>query len=173
MTLLDAPVFDEARDKRKRTIGISVAGGLVLLFIVWWIVAGKPIDWPWRWNTHLVGRIKINRFLTDIEKNDLNAAYGVWINDKNWQQHPPHGANSFERFKEGWDPNSPDAEWQGVIQSHHIASHRIYGNVLLVAILINGAKQNALNLTYDPRTGQVSYAPPGVKLSIDPFKVVQ
>ncbi len=173
MTLLDAPVFDEARDRRKRTIGFSVAGGLVLLFIVWWIVAGQPIDWPWRWNAHLFGRIKINRFLTNIEKNDLEAAYAVWINDKDWKQHPSHGANSFERFKEGWDPKSPDAEWQGEIHSHKIASHRIYGDVLLVAILINGAKQNALNLTYDPKNGQVGYAPPGVRLSIDPWKVVQ
>jgi hypothetical protein len=172
MTLLDAPVFDEAREKRKLMIGYSAAAGLVVLFILWWILAGRPVDWPWRWNSHLFGRMAINRFMNDIEKNDLEGAYGVWVHDKNWQQHPPRGANSFERFKEGWDPKSPDAEYPAVIHSHRIASDRIYGNVLLVAILINGAKQNALDLTYDPKTGQLSYAPPGVRLSTDPWKVI-
>ena len=172
MTLLDAPVFDEAREKRKMTIGYSIAGGLVALFILWWILAGRPVDWPWRWNSHLFGRIAINRFMTDIENNDLESAYGVWVHDKNWKQHPRQFGYSFARFSEDWNPASPDAEYQGVIHSHRIAADRIYGNVLLAAILINGAKQNALDLTWDPKSDQLSYAPPGVKLSTVPWAVV-
>ena len=74
-------------------------------------------------------------------------------------------------FEDDWSPTSPDAEYHG-IHSYRIAAARIYGNVLLVAILVNGAKENALDLTWDPRTGQLSFAPPGVRLSTVPFSVV-
>jgi hypothetical protein len=39
---------------------------------------------------------------------------------------------------------------------------------LLVAVLINGRKSDALNLDYDPKTGQLSFAPPGVSLYLGP-----
>lgn len=173
MTLLDAPIFDEARARRNKIVAWSSVAGLVALFILWWFLAGRPIDWPWHWNAHMFGRAAVSRFMDDIEKNDMQAAYGVWVHDKNWQQHPDqHATYPFARFKEDWNPNSPDAEYQGVIHAHRIAAARIYGNVLLVAILINGAKQNALDLTWDPRTRALSFAPPGVRLSTVPWAVV-
>lgn len=178
MTLLDAPAFDEARSRRRKIIGWSALGVLVVLFIAWWLVAGRPVDWPWHWNDHLFGRAAVNRFMTDIKNNDLQAAYSVWVNDKHWQEHPqkfsypfsgPPGRTSFEA---DWSPTSPDAEYRGGIHSFRIAAARMYGNVLLVAVLVNGATHDALDLTWDPRTGQISYAPPGVRLSTVPFAVV-
>jgi hypothetical protein len=172
MTLLDAPAFDEARAKRNRIIAWSSTAAIVLLFILWWLLAGRPIDWPWNWNNHLFGRMAVNHFMDDLEKGDLKAAYGVWIHDPNWQQHPnQRGAYPFTRFDADWNPSSPDAEYHQY-RSHHIAASRMYGNVLLVAILMNGAKQNALDLTWDPRTRQLSFAPPGVRLSTVPWAVV-
>ena len=178
MTLLDAPKYDEARARRRMIVGWSIFAGLVALFIAWWFAAGRPIDWPWYWNDHLFGRAAVNRFMTDLEHNDLPKAYGVWMHDSNWQQHPqkyknypfsgPPGSTSFEN---DWSPSSPDAEYHG-IHSFRIAAARMYGNVLLVAILVNGAKQNALDLTWDPHTKQLSFAPPGVRLSTVPWAVV-
>ena len=49
MTLLDAPQFDAARSKRNRLIiQLSVAAVFVLL-VVYWLVASRPVDWPWNW----------------------------------------------------------------------------------------------------------------------------
>ena len=173
MTLLDAPKYDEARARRRKIAAWSISSGVVVLFIVWWLVAGRPFDWPWHWNDHLFGRLAVNRFMTDLEHNDLQGAYGVWIHDKNWDQHPQqHGSYPFARFQEDWSPASPDAEYHGGIHSFRIAAARMYGNVLLVAILINGANHNALDLAWDPRTGQISFAPPGVRLSTVPWAVV-
>ena len=173
MTLLDAPQYDEARARRRRTIGWSIFGALLALFIAWWLLAGRPIDWPWNWNNHLFGRWSVNRLMTDLQKNDMPAAYGVWIHDKNWQQHPQqHKVYPFSRFQQDWSPTGPDAEYPGGIHSYRIAAARMYGNVLLVAILVNGATHDALDLTWDPRTGELSFAPPGVRLSTVPFKVV-
>jgi len=168
MTLLDAPVFDEARDRRNRRILLGSGGLLLLLFIGWWLVAGRPVDWPWRWNNHLQGRMAVNSFLTAVEKNDLPTAYGIWIHDKNWQQHPAKGGSyPYSRFQGDWSSTSPDNEY-GVIQSHKIVAARMYGNVLMTASLINGRKSKALNLDYDPKTHTLNFSPEGVELYLGP-----
>ncbi|HUD74048.1 MAG TPA: hypothetical protein VMQ76_03175, partial [Terracidiphilus sp.] len=66
MTLLDAPVYDEVRDRRRRVIALSTAGFLFVLLVGWWLVAGRPVDWPWQWNNHLRGRTTLNHFLTAV-----------------------------------------------------------------------------------------------------------
>jgi len=88
MTLMDAPAFDEAGDRRRQRILLGSGGLLVVLFVVFWLVAGRPVDWPWNWNSYLFGRAAVNGFLTAVERNDLPKAYGIWTHDKNWQQHP-------------------------------------------------------------------------------------
>ena len=56
MTLLDAPAFDEARDRRNRALLYSAVGLFVALFIGGWLISGYAADWPWNWWTHLRGR---------------------------------------------------------------------------------------------------------------------
>ncbi len=168
MTLLDAPKFDAAGDRRKTMISRISAAGLVVLFVAWWLVAGRPIDWPWNWGHYLFGRAKVNQFLTAVETNDLAKAYGIWMNDKSWQQHPQqHSVYPFARFQGDWSSTSPDNEY-GAIKSHKIALAGRYGNGVLVAVLINGRKSDALNLDYDPHTGALSFAPPGTSLYLGP-----
>jgi hypothetical protein len=162
MTLLDAPQFDETRERRRQAILLGSGGLFLVLFIGWWLMAGRPVDWPWNWNSHLLGRSTVNSFLADVEKNDLPAAYGIWIHDKGWQQHPAkNGAYPFSRFEQDWSSISPDNEY-GAIQSHRIAMASRYGNGVLVAAFINGRKSKALNLIYDPKTKTLDFAPPGV-----------
>src|SRR5579862_3797192 len=85
MTLLDAPKYDEARARRRQIVLWACVGTVVVLFIGFWIVAGRPVDFPWNWMTHLRGRSTINTFLKDVEKDDLADAYGIWIHDPEWQ----------------------------------------------------------------------------------------
>jgi hypothetical protein len=168
MTLLDAPKYDAAREQRIRVLLYSTAGLLVVLFVAWWLVAGRPVDWPWNWNGYLFGRSTVNTFLIDVEKNDLAGAYAVWVHDKDWQQHADqHAAYPFTRFQSDWSASSPDNEY-GSIQSHQIALAGRYGNGVLVAVLINGRKSKALNLDYDPKTRTLDFAPPGVELYLGP-----
>jgi hypothetical protein len=169
MTLLDAPKFDEARDRRNRVILSGSAGLVFVLLAAWWLVAGRPVDWPWNWNAHLFGRMAVNNFLGAVEQNDLPKAYGIWLHDPNWQQHQAQLPSSypFARFQQDWSRTSPDNEY-GVIQSHKIAVARVYGNVLLLAVLINGRKSGALNLTYDPKTHTLNFSPPGEELYLGP-----
>ncbi len=168
MTLLDAPKFDAARDQRNRFLLIGGCGLLLVLLVAWWLVAGRPVDWPWNWNGYLFGRSTANKFLAAIEKDDMAGAYGIWIHDQNWQQHPDKtGSYPFARFQQDWSSTSPDNEY-GPIKSHQIAEAARYGNGVLLAILINGRKSKALTLDYDPRNHTLDFAPPGVELYLGP-----
>jgi hypothetical protein len=166
MTLLDAPKFDAARDRRTAFTAQIAAAAVFVLLLVYWLLAGRPIDWPWNWHHYLIGRSKVDHFLTAVEANDLAKAYGIWVNDAKWQQHQQqYTIYPFARFQGDWSSTSPDNEY-GAIKSHQIVLAGPYGNGVLVAALINGRKSDALDLAYDARTGQLSFAPPGVVLCL-------
>jgi len=118
MTLLDAPKFDEVRDRRNRLILSGSAGFVFVLLVTWWLFSARPVDWPWNWNTHMLGRMAVNNFLGAVEQNDLQKAYGIWLHDTDWQQHQAQlpTSYSFSRFQQDWSRTSPDNEY-GVIQA--------------------------------------------------------
>lgn len=163
MTLLDAPVYDEVRERRRRVILLSAVGFFFVLFVGWWFAAGHPVDWPWHWNNHLRGRMTVNAFFKAVEKNDLPAAYGIWTHDKNWQQHPAqHAGYPFDRFEKDWSATSPDNDY-GQIHSHRIAATLMVGNVLQTGTFVNGRKSKAINLDYDPKTHALNFSPEDVQ----------
>jgi hypothetical protein len=166
MTLLDAPKFDEAKDRRKRIIVVSSLATFTALVILMWIVSGFPVDWPWTWYAHLRGRSTVNHFLTDVEKNDMAAAYGVWLDKPHWQQQNAQDAGyTFARFQQDWSPTSSDNDY-GAIKAHDIAAARVNGNVLVVGIYINNHRSKPLFLAYDPKSGSLSFSP--VELYLGP-----
>ena len=166
MTLLDAPRYDAARARRNQIVLWGVVGLVVVLIVGFWLVAGRPVDWPWNWLTHLRGRSTINAFLRDVEKNDLADAYGAWVHDPEWQKHPQQsGAYDFNRFQQDWSPTSSANEY-GAIKHHDIVAARMSGNVLLMGIFINGLKSKALFLNYDPQLHTLGFSP--VELYLGP-----
>jgi hypothetical protein len=166
MTLLDAPKFDEVRYRRMQWILWTSVTLAVVLFIGWWLLAGRPIDWPWAWNNHWRGKATVNRFLSAVEKNDLTTAYGIWNHDKDWQQHPQkYSGYAFDRFQQDWGPDAQNNDY-GAITSHVIKEARMYGNVLVVAVLLNGRKSKALFLAYDTQNRTLGFSP--VELYLGP-----
>lgn len=163
MTLLDAPKFDEKRARRNERL---LKGGVVLFFVLvvaFWLTAGRPVDWPWRWQTHFCGRMATNGFFKAIEVNDLPKAYGVWIHDKKWQEHPKaHSGYSFDRFAQDWGPQGGQNDY-GAIHSHRIAATHMHGNVLMIGVFVNDMKSKAINLDYDPHDGTLNFSPDDVQ----------
>jgi hypothetical protein len=90
MTLLDAKEYDPAKS-RKRTqrivLGITIL--VIVLALGWWFRY-----WP---QEHVVGK-----FFEGLQKQDYKTAYGIWMNDPQWAQHPEqHPKYPFNEFHPG------------------------------------------------------------------------
>ncbi|HEV2469367.1 MAG TPA: hypothetical protein VGS78_09240 [Candidatus Sulfotelmatobacter sp.] len=146
MTLLDAKEYDaEKGRKRIRTIVSIVAIALIVALLFWWFRY-----WP---EEHVVGN-----FFSDLQTQNYKAAYGVWMHDPNWQQHPQQYTKyGFNDFYRDWGPGG---EW-GLIKTY-----KVYGasacpgpsSGVVVDVIVNDRTEHAQvwveksdkTLTYPP-----------------------
>ncbi len=103
--LFDAQPYDEAAARRRR-IGIVVA---ILAVIVVAALLWFNRFWP---EEH-----RVNQFFAQLQAKNYEGAYGVWMNDANWKQHP----ETFKRygFRAFYNDWGPGGEW-GPINSFKI-----------------------------------------------------
>jgi hypothetical protein len=106
MTLFEAEPYDPAKARKRRMQIISVIVGLIVLGLVAWYFR------HWR-EEH-----QVDKFFDALQQQNYEQAYGVWMNDPDWKQHP----QNFKRYP--FTPNfmtdwGPGSEW-GIIKSHHI-----------------------------------------------------
>jgi hypothetical protein len=106
MALLDAPAYDEAREKRRRNTIIIIVVGILIV---------ATLAWHFR---HFRQEREVSSFFTALEQKDYPKAYGIYYNDSQWQQHQEkyndYPLNDFER---DWGPSGDF----GYITSHKIA----------------------------------------------------
>ena len=143
MTLLDAPVFNESRAKKRRNILIVVGVLIVVLAgLTWWFY-----DWP---QEH-----RVNQFFTAVEAKDFPKAFGIWNADPDWQQHTdkfklyPYG-----KFLVDWGSTGD----YGVITSHKQVMHLGRGSGVIIGVEINGRK-TPMFLWVERKSGTMSFSP--------------
>ncbi len=140
-------------------------GGFVALLLASWLLVGHPLDMPWTWWTYWAGERTAEKFLQAVEDNQLPRAYGIWVNDPEWQHHVDNFKTyPYERFAEDWGPNSQANDY-GTISSDKIVVRKIWGSALVVGAMINGRKSKPLFLTYDRKTHVLGFSP--VELTIN------
>jgi len=105
MTLLDAREYDPAKErKREQRIIFSVVLVLVIAFLGWWFRY-----WP---EERVAGK-----FFDALQAQDFKTAYGIWMRDAEWQQHPErHPKYPYGEFYRDWGPGG---EW-GLIKSQKV-----------------------------------------------------
>ena len=105
MTLFEAQPYDPAHARKKRNIIIAIVFVVIILALIWWQLRFWPEE-----------RV-VDRFFDALQGQNFDQAYGVWMNDPDWKQHPDRYARySFDDFKKDWGPGG---EW-GIIKSHKI-----------------------------------------------------
>src|SRR5436190_14946840 len=104
-SLLNAPEYDERREKRRtKLLWIVAMIVLVLLGTAYWMR-----NWTYERT--------VDKFFTHIEQNRLEDAYAVYQADPAWKSHPDKYRNyPFGQFSLDWGPSG---DW-GPIKSHHI-----------------------------------------------------
>ena len=130
-TIFTAPDYNPARERKRKVIIIVVVCVVVLAAVLaWWFRY-----WP---QEH-----EVDRFFSALQAKDYKAAYGVWMNDSNWQQHPQqYSRYPFADFYSDWGPGG---EW-GLVNSHHVecAAKPSGGSGVIVVVSVNGRVQRAL-----------------------------
>jgi len=131
MTLLDAQEFDEAKARRRRRTIVTICVAVAVLAGALWFLR----NWP---EEHVA-----KLFFTDLQKQDYEAAYGIWMHDPQWKQHPEKYARyPYSEFYSDWGPGS---EW-GVIKSFEIygsATPRGGGSGVVVEVIVNDRAEHA------------------------------
>jgi hypothetical protein len=131
MTLLDAKEYDSAKyRKRNRKIILAIIVVVILGCVVWWFRY-----WP---EERVVGK-----FFDDLQKQDYKAAYGIWMRDPDWQQHPErHAKYPFGDFYRDWGPGG---EW-GVIKKQKVFGASTCpggGSGVVVDVVVNDRAEHA------------------------------
>jgi hypothetical protein len=134
MTIFEAKEYDFAKARRRKIIVSVVIVAILVLAGLGWLYR----NWP---EERLVGR-----FMTDLQQQDYKSAYGLWIADKDWQQHPQqHAQYPFADFYRDWGPSG---DW-GAIKTFHIDGSAVpsdsynSGNGVVVSVTINERKEPA------------------------------
>ena len=83
----------------------------------------------------------VDHFFTALVNKDFEKAYGIWLHDPDWKQHPQNPNYSFRDFYNDWGPGG---EW-GIIKSFHIdgSASPKNGSGVVVLVTINERKEPA------------------------------
>ncbi len=151
MTLLNAPVYNARRENLKRNLFIG--GGVTVFLLIVLALAGYIMGHGWFFS-NLPVEHKVNVFLTTVQQGDYPKAYGIWMNDPDWQQHPQKYDYKLQRFIEDWTTQS---DWKGPVRSFHVDVSKRNASGTVVAARINGTKK--IFLYYESATGTLTYFP--------------
>jgi hypothetical protein len=141
MSLLDAPAFDEKKERRNHNL--LVAAGVTFLLLVVLTLAGFFTGHGWLFS-NLGYEHRVDTFFNALEAKDYSKAYAIYNNDPDWQQHPQKYSDyPLARFTEDWTTYSPV---HGPITAHHVDISKTdgqgaFGSGVIVAVNVNHKKE--------------------------------
>ena len=104
-TLFQAPPYDPIRERRRTRVAVIIVVAAVLAVLMFF----RFRDWPYE---HVV-----HNFFQSLENQNYQQAYGIWMHDSDWKQHPDRYKNyPFGEFERDWGPSG---EW-GLIKEFQI-----------------------------------------------------
>ena len=131
MTLLDAKEFDAEKSRKKKIRIISIiTGALVIAALLWFFRY-----WP---EERIVGH-----FFDDLQRQDYKSAYGLWMHDPDWAQHPDKFSKyPYNEFYRDWGPGG---EW-GLIKTQKVYGASTCpgpGTGVVVDVIVNDRTEHA------------------------------
>jgi hypothetical protein len=138
MTLFEAQPYDAAAARKRRLRIVALACLVVVIALLWWLFR----FWP---EEHVA-----DRFFDALQQQNYEQAYGIWMHDPDWKQHPEQYARyTYNDFIKDWGPSG---EW-GIIKSHHVdgaavptghsASPFARASGVVVVVTVNGRVDKA------------------------------
>ena len=145
-SLFDAKPYDFAKAKRRRNTIIAVSVAVI-------VIGGLLF-----WFRNLPYERQVDKFFSALQSKNYEQAYGVWMNDAEWKQHPQKYARyNFNTFYGDWGPSG---DW-GVVESHHVDDAIVPkngGSGVVVVTTVNGRKERAC-LWVEKKDKTISFPP--------------
>jgi hypothetical protein len=138
MSLLEAPAYNERKEKLKVRLLIGALIAVALLVIL--TLAGFMLGHGWLFS-NLPAEHKVNNFFNALEAKDYNKAFAIYTNDPDWQQHPDKYKDyPLAKFTDDW---TTDPDLFAPIRSHHVDISKTdgtgtFGTGIIVAVRVNG-----------------------------------
>lgn len=129
-SIFTAPQYDPRRERRKRTIIVFIVTAAILIGALAWVYRNWPEE-----------RV-VDHFFAALVNKDYEQAYGIWLHDPGWKQHPDKYPNyPFREFYNDWGPGG---EW-GIIKNFHIDGSAApkKGSGVVVVVTVNGRAEKA------------------------------
>jgi hypothetical protein len=144
MTLLNAPVYNE---KKERTAKVALISGIAFIFLcVILCLTGFLLGHGWFFSD-LPAEHRVNSFFVALEAKDYDKAFNIYNNEDDWRKYPEkHKDYPIQRFTEDWTTASPV---DGPILSHHVDISKTdgttgktidFGSGIIVAVRASSAK---------------------------------
>lgn len=146
-SLFEAPPYEPEKARRKMLLLISLVSALVILGVVLYLFRNWPEE-----------RV-VNRFFTALQNKNFEQAYGIWLADPNWKQHPEqHMQYRFPEFYQDWGPSG---EW-GVIRDFHVdgtAAPKGGGSGVVVVVTVNDIVGRKANIWVEKKDKSLTFSP--------------
>ena len=129
-TIFTAPEFNPARDRRRRVVMVSVVAAVIVIAVLAYLYRNWPEE-----------RV-VSHFFAALVNKDYERAYGIWLHDPGWKQHPQQYPNyPYNEFYRDWGPGG---EW-GLIRSFKIegSANPKGGSGVVVVVTVNERKEKA------------------------------
>lgn len=127
--LFDAQPYDEGKARRRR---LWTAAAIVA------VIAVAALLW---FNRYWPEERRVNQFFAQLQAKNYEGAYGIWMNDANWKQHPENYKRyTFGAFYQDWGPGG---EW-GPINSYKVVAAvkpRPDASGVVIGVRVNQRKQ--------------------------------
>ena len=146
MTLMDAKEYDPVRERRRKLrIWTAVSLVIVVAFLAWMFRF-----WPEE-------RI-VDHFFAALQQQQFEKAYGIWLHDPDWQQHPQQYAQyPYNEFYRDWGPGGE----YGPIKSYRIyasGSPKGGGSGVIVEVVVNERYEHA-RVWVEKKTKTLTFSP--------------
>jgi hypothetical protein len=143
-TIFRAPAYDARRERRKK---------ILILTLIAIVIAGAIAAYMFRYAGY---ERRVSRFFSDLQTQNYEAAYGVWMNDPEWKQHPQQYSNySYSRFYQDWGPGG---EW-GLIRTFKVeGATDSGGSGVVVRVRVNERAERA-NIWVEKSDKTLTFSP--------------
>ena len=143
---MDAKEYDPVRERRRKLrIWTAVSLVLVVAFLAWMFRF-----WPEE-------RI-VDHFFAALQQQQFEKAYGIWLHDPDWQQHPQQYAQyPYNEFYRDWGPGGE----YGPIKSYRIyasGSPKGGGSGVIVEVVVNERYEHA-RVWVEKKTKTLTFSP--------------